>query len=130
MTEPTVSRWIDGPITLDGAPAFAPVSDTVWRADARLASFPVEVELVFWGAGSAELSVRPARRPLFTWGGRREERYFDQAHALADQLATELQPGPDAEVVRPAAWRRSDSYRRPPARKAGSAGQSATRWSA
>ena len=82
MTEP-VSRWIDGPVDVD---------ESSFRT--RLGLTPVIVELVPWGddaANGAELVVRPARRPIFTWSARRTERYFDLAHALADSVCMSLQ---------------------------------------
>ena len=91
MTERTVRKWLDGPISLDGAALpFTPVSETLWRAQTRVEATPVDVDLVLWGDGGAELSVHPTRRPLITWGARREGRYFDKVHDLTASVAESL----------------------------------------
>jgi hypothetical protein len=65
---------------------FAPAGESLWRARTRIDTTPVDVDLVRWGDG-AELTVRPTRRPYFTWSARREERYFDEALALVERVA-------------------------------------------
>ena len=98
MTELTVSRWIDGPISVDGALLeFAPVGDSLWRARTRIDNTAVDVDLVRWG-DDAELAVHPSRRPLFSWSDRRENRYFDDALDLTARVAESLVCRPNVVV--------------------------------
>lgn len=90
MNELTVTRWVEGPIALDGAGvAFTRVGASLCRGRGRIASTPIDIDLVLW-QGGAELSVHPTRPPLFAWGARREERYFDAAFELANRVAAEI----------------------------------------
>ncbi len=51
---------------------------------------PVEIELAPWSDGVTELVLRPAVRSPYSWGARRLDRWFRQAHAAADLLRGEI----------------------------------------
>lgn len=64
----------------------------------------VIVEVSAWADDHGELRVRPVSRGVGRWGARRQQRYFDLAHELADTLRAavttrSITPGP---AVRPA----------------------------
>lgn len=113
--EAVVTRWLDGPPQrlgdFSGAPmslgngdelrfdgAFERTSDRAlptWRAPGRLVWHGpklarvarVEIDVTKWGDDAAEVSVRPAGRGVFSWGPRRERRYFLSAHRAATHIA-------------------------------------------
>ena len=128
MTEAVVTRWLDAPpqrlddfsatqmslgngdeLRLDGA--FQRTSDRAlptWRAPGRLVwhgptlarAARVEIDVTKWGDDAAEVSVRPAGRRVFSWGPRRERRYFLSAHRAATHIARVVgAPEGDATAV-------------------------------
>jgi hypothetical protein len=52
---------------------------------------PVEVELGPWDRSAVEVRLRPLARRPERWGRRRQERYFDGAHAAVDALTRAIE---------------------------------------
>lgn len=69
----------------------------VWHGPKLVRVVHVEVDVTAWNDDTAEVSVRPAGRRVFSRGQRRERRYFDSAHRAASHLAHVVAaPNPDA----------------------------------
>jgi hypothetical protein len=56
----------------------------------RIRSIPVTIEVSAWSAGVSELRVSPAAVRPHRWPNRRLRRYFELAHAAADELVRRL----------------------------------------
>jgi hypothetical protein len=63
----------------------------------------VLVEVDPWGDVAAELRVIPVSRGVGRWSARRQRRYFELAHAVADRLLAVVNAVPAAGPVRAAA---------------------------
>jgi hypothetical protein len=65
----------------------------------RFSPESVAVEFGPWARHAVELRVRPASRRPERWTGRRQLRYFDQAHAAIDELARALEAVTPAPIA-------------------------------
>jgi hypothetical protein len=96
----------------------------VWRTTGRLYGegarlmryTRVRIEFATWSHRATEVRMRPITRRIPNWGTRRQERYFETAHRMIDELARAL----DAVIVRHDAIERQ-SERRLRLARAGSA---------
>ena len=65
----------------------------------RFSPESVAVEVGPWARHAVELRVRPATRHPDRWTGRRQLRYFDQAHEAIDELARALEAVTPAPIA-------------------------------
>ena len=61
------------------------------RATTGWRSYRVEVEVTAWSGSRSEIGVRPVGRSMPLEAGRRQRRYLDLAHAVADHLAVAVE---------------------------------------
>ena len=84
---PFERRTIVGPWGSGPAEREAHAHLTTGRKAAEL----VSVEVAPWACDAVELRLRPVSLRPDRWGGRRQLRYFDHAHAAIDELARALE---------------------------------------
>jgi hypothetical protein len=91
-------------LRFDGPFVAASRDVAVWRTTGRVYSegrrvmryTRVHVEISAWSHRATELRMRPMTRRIPNWGQRRQQRYFQTAHRMIDDLARAL----DAVIVR------------------------------
>jgi hypothetical protein len=107
----------DGPFIASGRDA------AVWRTTGRLYGdgarimryTRVHIEFATWSHRATEVRMRPITRRIPNWGARRQQRYFEGAHRMIDELARAL----DAVIVRHDAVERQSERRLRMARTGG-----------